>query len=164
MNISESDIRMVEKDLFISFRTTLKALLQNEYYDIFSDVCDEPLSRNIMLSIKNYTVFNGEVVKHSRSLNPTKCGILIANTVFTMFQILCSLQTEYNVKSHIRKLAGVISDAGRGISAMERVVFAVNVIYYVSSKHYIFDLVQDSINEIENYLNIAFGCDIETID
>ena len=164
MNTNQSDIKMIETEVFISFRKNLKKLLRNEYYDIFGEVCDKRLSKNIMLSIKDNTFFNGDVVKHNRSLNPVSCGNLIANTVFTMFQILCSLQTEYHVKSHINMIAGIVNDLGRGHSAVERIIHTMNTIYEVSSKHEIFDIVQDSITEIENYLDKTFGCEIEHVD
>ena len=164
MNISESDVRSTEKELFISFRKNLKQLLRDEYYDIFGEVCDENMSKNIMLSIKDRTIFNGDVVKHSRDLNPTTCGILLANTVFTMFQMLCSLQAEYHVKSHITKLAGIVNDLGKGFSAVQRIVHVMNTIYDVSSNHEFFDIVQESVTEIEKYLDTTFGCEIECLD
>jgi hypothetical protein len=164
MNISESDIRSAEKVLFISFRTNLKKLLRAEYCDVFGEVCYEPLSKNIMMSLKDHTIFNGDVVKHSHNLNPTTCGILLANTVFTMFQMLCSLQAEYHVQSHITKLAGIVNDLGRGSSAVERIVYVMNTIYDLSSNHEFFDIVQDSVTEIETYLDRTFGCEIETSD
>ena len=81
-----------------------------------------------------------------------------------MFQILCSLQTEYHVKSHIKAIAGVVNDVGRGRSAMERIVIVMNTIYDLSSNHEIFDIVQESVTEIENYLDKTFGCEIECVD
>ena len=161
MNLNESDSMSIEKELFIAFRKTLKKLLQNEYHDIFGEVCDEPLSRNIMLSLKDFAHFNGEVFKQDRISNPTACGILIANTAFTMFQILCTLQHEYRVKKHMKRLEGIVSDAGRGRSAMERVVFAINTIYDIASKHDIFDIVQDDITKIDTFMERTFGCEIE---
>ena len=164
LNINPYDTKIIEKDLFISFRKNLKQLLRDEYYDIFGEVCDENISKNIMLSLKNRTIFNGDIVKHSHNLNPTSCGILLANTVFTMFQMLCSLQSEYHVKSHITKLAGVVNDLGRGFSAVQRIVHAMNIIYDVSSNHEFFDIVQESVTEIEKYLDKTFGCEIEYKD
>ena len=164
MNLTESDAKRLEKDLFISFRKNLKQLLRDEYRDIFGEVCYEPLSKNIMLSLKDRTIFNGDVVKHSHNLNPTTCGILLANTVFTMFQMLCSLQAEYRVKSHITKLAGIVNDLGKGFSAVQRIVHVMNIIYDVSSNHEFFDIVQESITEIEKYLDTTFGCEIECLD
>lgn len=161
MNLTESDAKRLEKDLFISFRKNLKQLLRDEYYDILGEVCYEPLSKNIMLSLKDRTIFNGDVVKHSHNLNPATCGILLANTVFTMFQMLCSLQAEYRVKSHITKIAGIVNDLGRGSSAVERIVYVMNTIYDLSSNHEFFDIVQDSVTEIEKYLDKTFGCEIE---
>ena len=161
MNLSQSDTKNIEKELFITFRKHLKKLLLDEYYDVFGEVCDEHLSKNIMMSLKDRTIFNGEVAKHSHNLNPTICGILIANTAFTMFQILCTLQSEYNVKNHMKKLAGVVNDAGRGLNAMERVVHAMNIIYDVASNHEIFDIVEDDIAKIDTYMEKTFACEIE---
>ena len=161
MNLTESDANRIGKDTFISFRKTLKNLLQNEYYDIFGEVCDEKLSKNIMMSIKDHTVFNGNIAKHDRTLDSASCGSLIAETVFAMFQLLCSLQTEFHVKSHIKFLAGIVNNAGRGKNAMERIVFAMNTIYDLSSNHEVFDIFQESVGGIENYLNRTFGCEIE---
>ena len=161
MNLTESDTKRIGKDAFISFRKTLKKLLQNEYYDIFGEVCDEKFSKNIMMSIKNHTVFDGNIAKHDRRLNHISCGSLIAETVFAMFQILCSLQTEYHMKSHIKAIAGIVNDVGRGRSAMERIVIVMNTIYDLTSNHEIFDIVQESVTEIENYLDRTFGCEIE---
>ena len=117
-----------------------------------------------MLSLKDRTIFNGDIVKHSHNLNPTTCGILLANTVFTMFQMLCSLQAEYRVKSHITKIAGIVNDLGRGYSALGRIVYVMNTIYDLSSNHEFFDIVQDSVTEIEKYLDKTFGCEIECLD
>jgi len=161
MNLSDSDSKSIEKELFIAFRKTLKKLLQNEYHDIFGEVCDEPLSRNIMLSLKDFAHFNGEVFKQDSISNPNACGIMIANTAFTMFQILCTLQHEYRVKKHMKRLEGIVSDAGRGRSAMERVVFAINTIYDISSKHEIFDIVQDDIAKIDTFMERTFACEID---
>ena len=161
MNLNESDSKSIEKELFIAFRKTLKKLLQNEYRDIFGEACDEPLSRNIMLSLKDFAHFNGEMTKQDRISNPTTCGIMIANTAFTMFQILCTLQHEYCVKKHMKRLEGIVSDAGRGRSAMERVVYAMNIIYNIASNHDIFDIVQDDITKIDSYMEKTFGCEIE---
>jgi hypothetical protein len=161
MNLNESDSKSIEKELFIAFRKTLKKLLQNEYHDIFGEASDEPLSRNIMSSLKDFTRFNGEVFKQDSISNPNACGIMIANTAFTMFQILCSLQAEYRVKKHMKRLTGIISDPGRGRSAMERVVFAINTIYDISSKHEIFDIFQDDITIIDSYMEKTFGREID---
>jgi len=161
MNLNESDSKSIEKELFIAFRKTLKKLLQNEYRDIFGEASDEPLSRNIMLSLKDFAHFNGEVTKQDRISNPTACGIMIANTAFTMFQILCTLQHECRVKKNMKRLEGIVSDAGRGRSAMERVVYAINTIYDIASKHEIFDIVQDDITKIDTYMETTFGCEIE---
>jgi hypothetical protein len=161
MNLTESDVKRIEKDLFISFRKNLKKLLRDEYRDIFGEVCDEPLSKNIMLSLKDRTIFNGDIVKHDRNLNHMTCGILMAHTVFTMFQMLCSLQAEHHVKSHMAKLAGIVNDVGRGFSAVERIVHVMNTIYDLSSNHDFFDIVQDSVTDIEKYLDRTFGCEIE---
>ena len=161
MNLNESDSKSIEKELFVAFRKTLKKLLRNEYYDIFEEVCDEPLSRNIMSSLKDFTLFNGEVFKQDRISNPVECGIMIANIAFTMFQILCTLQHEYHVKKHMKRLGGIVSDAGRGRSAIERVVFAINTIYDISSNHEIFDIIQDDITKIDSYMSRTFACEIE---
>jgi hypothetical protein len=160
MNLTQCDSKSIEKELFITFRKHLKKMLRDEYRDIFGEVCDEPLSRNIMSSLKDFTRFNGEVFKQDRISNPTTCGIMIANTVFTMFQILCTLQHEYRVKKHMKRLEGIVSDAGRGRSAMERVVFAINTIYDIASKHEIFDIVQDDITKIDSYMEKTFACEI----
>jgi hypothetical protein len=161
MNLTQSDIKSIEKELFITFRKHLKKLLRDEYLDIFGEVCDEPLSRNIMLSLKDFAHFNGEMTKQDRISNPTECAVMIANTVFTMFQILCTLQHEYNVKKHMKRLSGIVSDPGQGVSAMERVVFAINTIYDISSKHEIFDIVQDDISKIDAFMERTFACEID---
>ena len=161
MNLSNADTKSIEKELFITFRKHLKKLLRDEYRDIFGEECDEPLSRNIMLSLKDFAHFNGEVTKQDRISNPTACGIMIANTTFTMFQILCTLQHEYRVKKHMKRLTGIISDPGRGQSAMERVIFAINTIYDISSKHEIFDIVQDDIAKIDTFMERTFECEID---
>ena len=161
MNLTQYDIESTEKELFISFRKHLKKLLCGEYYDVFGKVCDEPLSRKIMMSLKNHINFKGEVIKHDRILNPTTCGIMIAETAFTMFQMLCSLQHEFHVKKHMKRLAGVVNDAGRGLNAMERVVYAMNTIYDVASNHEFFDIVQDDITKIDKYMEKTFACEIE---
>ena len=161
MNLNNADTMSIEKELFITFRKHLKKLLRDEYRDIFGEECDEPLSRNIMLSLKDFAQFNGEVTKQDRISNSTECGIMIANTAFTMFQILCTLQHEYRVKKHMKRLTGIISDPGRGQSAMERVVFAINRIYDISSKHEIFDIVQDDITKIDTFMERTFACEIE---
>ncbi len=161
MNLSNADTKSIEKELFITFRKHLKKLLRDEYRDVFGEVCDEPLSRNIMLSLKDFARFNGEVTKQDRISNPTACAVMIANTAFTMFQILCTLQYEYRVKKHMKRLTGIISDPGRGQSAMERVVFAINTIYDISSKHEIFDIVQDDIAKIDTYMEKTFACEID---
>lgn len=163
MNISNADTKSIEKELFITFRKHLKKLLRDEYRDIFGEECDEPLSRNIMLSLKDFARFNGEVVtKQDRISNPTACGIVIANTAFSTFQILCTLlQHGYRVKNHIKRLAGIISDPGRGKSAMERVVFAINTIYDISSQHDIFDIFQDDIAKIDTFMERTFDCEID---
>jgi len=44
---------------------------------------------------------------------------------------------------------------------MERIVFAMNTIYDLSSNHEVFDIFQESVGGIENYLNRTFGCEIE---
>ena len=161
MNLTQSDIKSIEKELFITFRKHLKKLLRDEYLDIFGEVCDEPLSRNIMLSLKDFAHFNGEMTKQDRISNPTECAVMIAHTAFTMFQILCTLQHEYNVKKHMKRLSGIVSDPGQGISAMERVVFAINTIYDISSKHEIFDIVQDDISKIDAFMERTFACEID---
>jgi len=161
LNPTQSDTTSIETELFISFRKSLKKLLRDEYYDTFGEVCDEPLARKIMMSRKNFSSFNGDIAKHDGSLNHITCGVLIANTVFTMFQILCSMQTEFHVKSYISQLAGIVSDAGRGISVADRIFHAVDTIYDVSSKHEIFDVVQDSIDDINTYLDLIFGCEFD---
>jgi len=160
MNLTQCDSKSIEKELFITFRKHLKKMLRDEYRDIFGEASDEPLSRNIMSSLKDFTRFNGEVFKQDRISNPTTCGIMIANTAFTMFQILCTLQHEYRVKKHMKRLEGIVSDAGRGRSAMERVVFAINTIYDIASKHEIFDIVQDDITKIDSYMEKTFACEI----
>lgn len=161
MNLNNADTMSIEKELFITFRKHLKKLLRDEYRDIFGEECDEPLSRNIMMSLKDFDRFNGEVAKQDRISNPTTCGIIIANTAFTMFQILCTLQHEYRVKNHIKRLAGIISDPGRGHSAMERVIFAINTIYDIASKHESFDIVQDAIIKIDTFMERTFDCEID---
>ena len=161
MNLTKYDIKSIEKELFITFRKHLKKLLRDEYRNIFGEVCDEPLSRNIMLSLKDFARFNGETTKQDRISNPTACGIMIAHTAFTIFQILCTLQHEYHVEKHMKRLTGIISDPGRGRNAMERVVFAINTIYDISSKHEIFDIVQDDISKIDTYMERTFQCEIE---
>ena len=161
MNINDADIKSIEKELFIAFRKSLKTMLREEYYNVFGEVCDEPLSRNIMLSLKDFAHFNGEMTKQDRISNPTACGIMIANTVFTMFQILCTLQHEYNVKKHMKRMTSIISEPGRRVSAMERVVFAINTIYDISSKHEIFDIVQDDISKIDAFMERTFACEID---
>lgn len=161
MNLNNADTKSIEKELFITFRKHLKKLLRDEYRDIFEEECDEPLSRNIMLSLKDFARFNGEVTKQDRISNPTACGIMIANTAFSMFQILCTLQHGYRVKKHMIRLTGIISDPGRGHSAMERVIFAINTIYDISSKHEIFDIVQNDIAKIDTFLEKTFGCEID---
>jgi len=161
LNVSEEDAKTISQQVFVAFRKTLKNLLKNEFYDIFGEVTDESFSKNIFMSIKEHTTFDGNVVKHARIRDPTKCGSHIAEVVFAMFQMLCSLQIDYDVKKHIKVLAGIINDAGRGLSAMERIVFAMNMIYDLSSNHEIFDIVQDSVTDIEKYLNDNFECEIE---
>jgi hypothetical protein len=61
----------------------------------------------------------------------------------------------------MKRLTGIISDPGRGQSAMERVVFAINTIYDISSKHEIFDIVQDDITKIDTFMERTFGCEID---
>lgn len=161
MNLTKYDIKSIEKELFITFRKHFKKLLRDEYHDIFGEVCDEPLSRNIMLSLKDFARFNGEVTKQDRISTTAECGIMIANTAFTMFQILCTLQHEYRVKKHMQRLTDIISGPGRGQTAMERVVFAINTIYDISSKHEIFDIVQGDIAKIDTYMERTFECEID---
>jgi len=161
MNLTEEDAKTISQQVFIAFRKTLKNLIKNEYYDIFGEVTDERFSKNIFMSIKDHTAFDGNVVKHARIRDPTVCGSHLAQVVFVMFQMLCSLQEEYNVETHIKVLAGIVNNAGRGLSAMERIVFAMNMIYDLSSNHEIFDIVQDSVTDIEKYLNDNFECEIE---
>jgi len=161
LNISEEDAKTISQQVFVAFRKTLKNLLKNEFYDIFGEVCDERFSKNIFMSIKEHTKFDGIVVKHAQIRDPTACGSHLAQVVFVMFQMLCSLQGEYNVKKHIKVLAGIVNSAGRNLSAMERIVFAMNMIYDLSSNHEIFDIVQDSVTDIEKYLNDNFECEIE---
>ena len=160
MNLDNVDTMSIEKQLFITFRKHLKKLLRDEYHTIFGEVCDEPLSRNIMLSLKDFAHFDGEMAKQHRITNPTECADMIANTAFTMFQILCTLQHEYRVKKHMKRLTGIISDPGRGYTAMERIVFALNTMYDIASKHEIFDIVQEDIARIDTFMERTFGCEI----
>ena len=161
MNINDADIRSIEKELFITFRKSLKTMLREEYYNVFGEVCHEPLSRKIMMSLKNNTNFNGEMTKQNRITNPTECAVMIANTVFAMFQILCSMQYEFDVKKHMKRLSGIVSNPGKGISAMERVVFAINTIYDISSNHEIFNIVQEDISKIDAFMERTFACEID---
>jgi len=161
MNLSNADTMSIEKELFITFRKHLKKLLRDEYRDILGEECDEPLSRNIMLSLKDFARFNGEVTKQDRISNPTECAFMIAHTAFTMFQILCTLQHDYRVKNHMKRMTGIISDPGRGQSAMERTVFAINTIYEISSNHEIFDIVQENISKIDAFMERTFACEID---
>lgn len=161
LNLTQDDIRSTEKELFVSFRKNLKKLICDEYCDIFGEVCEEKMSKKIMMSIKDFSIFNGNVAKHPRQLNSTSCGILLANTVFVMFQMLCSLQAEYRVEKHISRLSGIVNDAGRGLSAIERVVFAINTIYEISANHEFFDIVQGDISAIDAFMEKTFACEIE---
>jgi hypothetical protein len=49
----------------------------------------------------------------------------------------------------------------RGTSAVQRILHAMNTIYYVSSGHEIFGIVDESIKDIEAYLDKTLGCTFE---
>jgi hypothetical protein len=161
MDISEYDTARFEKETFIRFRKSLKKLGVDEYYRCFGTACADTKIKKVLMSIKERTFFDGHIVQYKCIVDKESFAHVLANTVFTMFRILCSISTEFDVSSDMRTLAGVVNDVQRGTSALERLVHVMNVICTIAAHNEIFSIVEN-ITHLERYMDTKF--DVESPD
>ena len=128
MPLSDYDARNFKKETFIVFRKTLKKLAAEEYNAIYETTCDKKITKKILKSIKRNTRFTGEIPKYNRVMNNDTFAVLLAETVFTMFRILCTMSSEFHVGRHMNEICGIVNDVKRETSAVGRIVHAMNVI------------------------------------
>lgn len=158
MPLSEYDARNFKKETFIVFRKTLKKLAVEEYNAIYETTCDKKITKKILKSIKRNTRFTGEIPKHNRVMNNDAFARLLAETVFTIFRILCSMSSEFHVRRHMNEICGIVNDVERETSAVGRIVHAINVIESISGDHGVFSMLHGSITQLQNYIENTFGC------
>jgi len=158
MPLTEYDTRNFKKETFIIFRKTLKKLAIEEYETIHETTCNKKITKKILKSIKRNTRFTGEIPKYNRVMNNDTFAVLLAETVFTMFRILCSMASEFHVRRHMAEICGVVNDVERETSAVGRIVHAINVIESISGDHGVFSMLHGSITQLQMYIENTFGC------
>jgi len=164
MNNTEQDIRKFEKETFIRFRKSLKKLGVDEFYKCFGTACADNKIKKVLMSIRKRAFFDGHIIQYKCIMNKEAFAQLLADTVFTMFRILCSMSTEFDVRSAMRSIAGVVNDVPRGTNAMERIIHVMNVIHSVAEDNEIFIMIQGAITQLGVYASKQFGIDFSEYD
>ena len=164
MNITEQDARKFEKETIIRFKKSLKKLGVDEYYRCFGTACTDKKIKNVLMSMRKRVLFDGHIVQYKCITNKEAFAEILADTVFTMFKILCSISTEFDVRSAMRSIAGVVNDVPRGTNALERIIHAMNVIHAVAEDNEIFSMIQGSITQLGVYAVKQFGVDFSEYD
>ena len=111
------------------------------------------------MSIRKKACFVGHIVQHKCIMNKEEFAQVLADTVFTTFKILCSMSTEFDVRSAMRSITGVVNDVPRSTNALERIIHAMNVIHAVAEDNEIFSMIQGAITQLGVYANKQFGVD-----
>lgn len=156
MTVSDHDTNNAEKNIFISFRKSLKKLGIDEYRRINTNSSPHITTKRILMSIRKQVTFDGCIQKHDRILNTHTFPKLLAETVFTMFKILCSMNVEYDTSRRIHEVAGVVNDVSRGTPAIWRLHSAVNTLVMIWREHAVFQLLDDSIYAILEFSKKTF--------
>lgn len=148
MTVSDHDTNNAEKNIFISFRKSLKKLGTDEYRIINTSSSPHITTKNILMSIRKQARFDGCIAKYDRILDTHTFPKLLAETLFTMFKILCSMNVEYDTSRRIYEIAGVVNDVSRGTPAICRLHSAVNTLVMIWREHAVFQLLNVSIYSI----------------
>lgn len=159
MIVSEHDTKNAEKNIFISFRKSLKKLGTDEYWRINTNPSSTRITKNILMSVRKQVTFDGCIQKYNKNLDNNTFPRLLAETVFTMFKILCSMSVEYDTRRHISEVAGVVNDVPRGTPAIWRIHSVINTLVMIWKEHSVFQLLDDSIYAIVGYSKKTFCMD-----
>jgi len=74
------------------------------------------------------------------------------------------MSTEFDVRSAMRSIAGVVNDVPRGTNALERIIHVMNVIHSVAEDNEIFIMIQGAITQLGVYASKQFGIDFSEYD
>lgn len=143
--------------MFISFRKSLKKLGTNEYRRINTSPPAACTTKRILMSIRKQVTFDGCIQKYNKTLDNDTFPKLLAETVFTMFKLLCSMNVEYDTKHRINDVSGVVNDVSRGTSAIWRIHSVVNTLVMIWKEHSVFQLLDESIYAIVKYTEKTFS-------
>jgi hypothetical protein len=139
---------------FITFRRTLKKMLINKFQSVYGSKPDNLNTKQLMKILRKKTHFEGEIVKTGRQkLDATSCGILMAEIVYTLYSVLCTLDYEFNAGDKIRKISGIVQDSPRGKGPMEKIIYALDMVDGITEAHEYFDILSTkvAIETVDNY-------------
>ena len=139
---------------FVTFRRTLKKMLINKFQSVYGSKPDNLNTKQLMKILRKKTHFEGEIVKFGRQkLDATSCGILMAEIVYTLYSVLCTLDYEFNAGKKIRKISGIVQDSPQNKGPMEKIVYALDMIDDISGSHECFEILstKSAINSVDNY-------------
>ncbi|AGE56174.1 hypothetical protein PBCVNEJV1_076L [Paramecium bursaria Chlorella virus NE-JV-1] len=148
------DITRDEHDfiLFTTFRKTLKNLLVDKYVNVHGSLPVEKMtSRQLMFELKStISVYCPVKQTPRRPSDAVSCGKLIAETVFTIYSILCAMDLEFDTGNKIKKISKIIIDSPRGHPILKLI--------------YIMDLIEDLSKTHDFFGVFSIGSNIESID
>jgi hypothetical protein len=135
---------------FVTFRRTLKKMLRDND-ETFVDMN----TKQMMKKLRRRMSYEEPSVKTRPSkLDAASCGVLLAKTVYMMYALLCSMDHEFDTGGKIKRIAGIVQDSPRG-TAMEKIIYALDIVDGISCSHPCFDVLIDGIDSIDAYFEKA---------
>ena len=141
---------------YVTFRKTLKGILRQKYESVFHEKPDDSLSaKKLMQILQKHVSFSGESLKTAeRHMNTVSCGIYMAEVTYTIYTMLVVLNYEFDVSCDLRKVSGIINDSPRTGKAIEKIIYALDVIDKLASCHECFEVldIPSCIDSIDDFL------------
>ena len=77
----------------------------------------------------------------------------MAEIVYTLYSVLCTLDYEFNAGKKIQKISGIVQDSPQGKGPMEKIIFALDMVDDISESHECFDILSTkvAIESVDNY-------------